>query len=72
MMNKIFVFWWLALWAILVVENMVSWMTAYVFIDSSAKSWFLSFVSIIVGMFIWFWLKWMFEKDNWDNDNYDF
>jgi uncharacterized membrane protein len=72
MMNKILVFWWLALSAILIVENMVTWMTAYVFIDSWAQSWFLSFVSIIVWILIWFWLKWMFEKENGDNDNYDF
>ena len=72
MLNKIFVFWWIALAAILIVENMVTWMAAYVFIDSSSKSWFLSFVSIIVWMFIWYWLRWMLTKDDWEDENYDF
>jgi hypothetical protein len=72
MINKIFVFWGLSLAAILIVENMVTWMTAYVFIDSGAKTWFLSFVSVIVWIFIWYWIRWMFEKDTWDDENYDF
>ena len=72
MLNKIFVFWWMALAAILIVENMVTWMSAYVFIDSSSKWWILSFVSIIVWMFIWYWLRWMFTKDDWEDENYDF
>jgi len=72
MLNKILVFWGLALAAILIVENMVTWWLAYVFIDSWAKASTLSFVSVVIGMFIWYWLKWMFEKSNGDDDNYDF
>ena len=71
-MNKIFVFWGLALAAILVIENIVWWWIAYVFIDSWAKAYTLSYVSIIVGAIIWYWLKWMFEKERWDDENYDF
>jgi len=56
MLNKIFVFGGMALSAILIVENMVTWMQAYVFIDSSSQAWILSFVSIIVWIFIWYWL----------------
>jgi hypothetical protein len=72
MINKIFVFWGLAIAAILIIENLVTWMPAYVLIDSWSTGWMLSFVSIIVWMFIWYWLKWMFEKETGDNDNYDF
>lgn len=71
-MNKIFVFGWISLGAILIVENLVTWFMAYVFIDSWSKAWILSLVSIVVWIFIGFWLKWMFEKDLWDDDNYDF
>lgn len=69
MLDKVFVFWGIALAAILVVENMVSWLQAYVFIDSWSKAWVLSFVSVAVGIFIWYWLKWMFSKNS--NDDYD-
>lgn len=73
MMNKIFVFVWISVWAILIIENLVTWMSAYLFLDSNAKSWTLSFVSIIVWIFIWYGLKWMLEKDNSSEDeNYDF
>lgn len=72
MMNKIFVFWGLALSAILIIENLVNSMPAYVFIDSSSNNAFLSFISIIIWIFIWYGIKWFLEKDNWDNDNYDF
>jgi len=72
MLNKIFVFLGLALAAILIVENMVTGQLAYVFIDTWAMSSTLSFVSVIVWMFIGYWLRGMFEKSNWDDENYDF
>jgi hypothetical protein len=65
MINKIFVFWWIALSAILVIENMVTGWNAIVFIDNGSKAWFLSVVSVIVWMFIWYWIKWMLEKEWW-------
>jgi hypothetical protein len=73
MMNKIFVFGGIALSAILIVENMVTWMTAYVFIDDGSKAWFLSVVSIVIWVFIWYGLRGMFEKDSsGEDENYDF
>ncbi len=72
MFNKILVFWGLAAAAVLIVENMVTWMSAYVFIDSSSKSWILALASVIVWFFIWYWAKWMLERDAHDDDNYDF
>lgn len=69
MMDKIFVILGLALAAILVIENMVSWLQAYVFIDSWAKAWFLSFVSVIVGIFVWYGIRWLISKNK--NDDYD-
>ncbi len=73
MLNKILVFWGLALSAILIVENMVTWMMAYVFIDSSSKAWILSIVSIIIWIGIWYWLKWMFGWDKWiEDEDFDF
>ena len=72
MMNKIFVFGGIALSAILIIENMVVKLPAYVFIDSWSSAWFLSFISTILWIFIWYWIKWFLEKDSWDNDNYDF
>ena len=71
MINKIFVFGGLALWAILIVENMVSGMIAYIFV-STWWTRFLSLVSIITWIFIWYWLKWMFAKDDTNVDDYDF
>jgi hypothetical protein len=70
-MNKIFVFWGISLAAILIVENMVTWTTAYIFI-SNGWTWFLGLVSAIIWIFIWWWFRWMLEKDNSDDENYDF
>jgi hypothetical protein len=72
MLNKILVFWWLALGAILVIENIVGWWYAYIFIDDSGSAYMLSFISIIIWILMWYWLRWMFESNNWDSDNYDF
>lgn len=56
MINKILVFGGLALFWILVVENMVVPRWAFVFIDQNSSTWMLSVVSTIVGVAIWFWL----------------
>jgi hypothetical protein len=52
MINKIFVFLGLAVSAILAIENLVTQLPAYVFIDSSSSTFMLSIVSTIVGVFI--------------------
>lgn len=71
MLNKIFVFLWIALIAILIIENMVNNYIALVFISNS-QAWVLSLFSTIIWIFMWYWIKWMLSKDNWDDDNYDF
>ncbi len=72
MLNKILVFWGIALIAILVVENMVTNSPAYLFISAWSKWWLLSFVSAMIGMWIWYGLSWMFKKSSMDDDNLDF
>jgi len=71
MFNKILVFWWIALSAILIIENIVQPNPALIFISYSS-AWMLSVVSIIIWMAMWYWVKLMFD-DKWhDDDNYDF
>lgn len=72
MFNKILVFGGIALAAILIVENMVTWFMAYVFIDSGSKAWILSSVSVLMWIFIWYWARWMLQKDVEEWDGYDF
>ncbi len=72
MINKIFVFWGMAAAAILIIENLVIWLQAYVFIDSNSTAGFLSLISTIIWVFIWYWFRWMFEKKASDDENYDF
>jgi len=70
-MNKILVFWGLAVFAVLLIENMVISSTAYVLWFSS-KSFILVLASTIVWFFIWFWAKWYWsslnDKDDWEMD----
>ncbi|MDD2870593.1 MAG: hypothetical protein PHS49_01265 [Candidatus Gracilibacteria bacterium] len=72
MMNIIFVFGGIALGAILIIENMVTGLSAYVFIDGSSKTYILSFVSIIIGIFIGYGLRGMLEKDDGNDNDMDF
>lgn len=73
MLNKILVFGGLALSAILIVENMVGWAPAYLFIDKNSTAWMLSTVSIIIGAAIGFWVKSMMTTDHDpEADSYDF
>lgn len=72
MMDKILIFGWLALAAILIVENVVMSSNAFVFLDSSSKWWILSIVSLIIWFLIWYWFKWFLNRDASDSENYDF
>jgi len=71
MLNKILIFWGLVLGGILVVENSVQPMVIVFFSNSNA--WFLSIISILIGIWIWFWIRGiiMSMKENKD-DNLDF
>lgn len=62
-------FWGLSVSAILIIENMVSATTAYVLWDNSSQTWFLSLVSTIVWIIIWYGIKW-FQSNN-SEDDYD-
>ena len=69
MLNKILLFWWIALIAILYVENAISQLSAYIFITIGSAS-NLVIISTIIWVWIWFWIKWFLSEDkNEDNDN---
>jgi len=73
MLNKILIFWGLAVSSILIIENLVMWQQAYVLISNSSTAWFLSLFSTIIWIWIWFGLKSFFV--NWgekEDDNLDF
>ena len=54
----------------MIIENLVAKMPAYVFIDSGSQAYILSIISILIWVMIWYGLKWMMDKDGWnDNDN---
>lgn len=73
MFNKILVFWGMSLMAILIIENMVTNQTAYIFVDSSGSAWLLSAISAIIWVWIWIGLKWLFAQSGWtDDDEIDF
>jgi len=72
MLNKILIFWGLALSSILIIENIVIPTQAFVFISSNSKTWILSFISTLVWMGIWYGIKWFImwwvEKEDVDLD----
>ena len=72
MINKILVFWGLALFAILVVENMVVPRWAFVFISQNSSTWMLSIVSTLVWVAIWFGLCNIIRWDDPHEDDLNF
>ena len=65
---------WVAITAILVVENIVLNYYSYVFMWYTS-AWMLSLISVWVGTMIGFWLKWVLSSESQnsdDSDNYDF
>lgn len=72
MINKILVWWGIALIAILVVENIVISNTAFLFIDESASAGVVILVWSIIWVWIWYWLSWFIKKKSIDDDDLDF
>ncbi len=66
--NKIMVFLGLALLAILAIENMVMSSQAYLFWMTNSKVWIVTIASAIIGFFIWYGFRGMFDKSDKYND----
>jgi len=69
-MNKILIFWWLSVFAVLLIENMVMSYSAYVLWLTSRTS-VLVLVTALVWFAIWYWFKWHLmsqDKDDWEMD----
>ena len=76
MFDKVLVFGWISLGAILIIENMVSWYSWYLFLDTWASAGSVVIVSILIWAWIWFWIKWLInnksKNENENEDDYNF
>ena len=74
MFDKALISVWILLGSVLIIENMVSWLFWYLFLDQSANNWLIIFVAIVIWIGMWFWIKWILLKKNGseDEDEYDF
>ena len=72
MLNKILVFGGWALILILVFSSMATWWTRVPFLWMDISVWLLIIYTSVIWMFMWYWIKNMFKKDGWDDENYDF
>jgi hypothetical protein len=72
MLNKILVFWGIAITAILVIENMIIGSFAFIFWMPSSTS-TLCIVSTVVWFLIWYgvkWISWNYPDDINDDLNF--
>ncbi len=75
MFDKILIAWGILLGSILIIENMVSGLFWYLFLDTSANNGLVIFVSLLIWAGMWYWIKWLSNSKNssdYDNDEYDF
>ena len=74
MFNKILIWVWFLLWAILVIENLVVWSpSAILFLKRWVYPWTVALVSIFIWIWMWYWIRWIiFDRKNIveDNDNF--
>ena len=73
MLNKLLIWIWFLLAAILIIENMVLWQYAILFLDRWANSWTVAFVSTLIWIWMWYWIRWIiFDRKNIveDSDNF--
>ncbi len=63
----------LVIWLIVVIENLAMWdVSLGYFILLEAYTWFLTFLSILTWVWIWFGLAGMIMKKKDEDDNYDY
>lgn len=72
MLNKILIFWGLAVFAILLIENMVNSSSIAYILWFTSKVFILVIISTITWFVIWYWFKWIMSKDSTNYDNLDF
>lgn len=74
MFDKALIAVWILLGSILVIENIVSGSFWYLFLDRSANNWTVVFVSILIWLGMWLWIRGIFlsKKELDDEDEYDF
>jgi hypothetical protein len=61
--NTVLILLWILSSSILIVENMVLWQNAFVYIANSSTS-MLSIASIITGILMWYGIKWKLSENN--------
>ncbi len=74
-MDKVLILVWILLGSVLIIENIVSGMIWYLFLSTNANTGMLSFVSILIWIIIWYWVRWYMNNkssNDYDNDEYDF
>ncbi len=70
-MNKILIFWGLAVFAILLIENMIMPTTGFVLWFTT--KWFnLVIASAVVWFCIWYWVRWLSSNGDKDDSEIDF
>jgi len=72
MFNKILVGVWILLSSVLIIENIIVSAGAYLFLPYT-NTWTVIFVSVLIWISIWFWIKWLTIKTDYKSeDDYDF
>ncbi len=69
--NKSLILTWILFSCILIIENVVIPMQAYVFVRLT-KSWMLWLTCIWVWVMLWYWIRWSMIKKNFDDDEENF
>ncbi len=74
MLDKILIGVWVLLSSILIIENIVTSSSWYLFLDKNAGTWLIIFVSIIIWMAMWYGVKWIMSKNKniEEDDSYNF
>ena len=74
MLDKILIGVWVLLSSILIIENIVTSTSWYLFLDKNASTWLIIFVSIIIWMAMWYGVKWIMSKNKniEEDDSYNF
>lgn len=68
MLYKVLFWWWLAAIVVLFVENVISWLYSYVFLDRSASAWTLTIVSAFIGIVVWYSFSKIIKKEEVEDD----
>jgi hypothetical protein len=71
MLDKVLILGWILLGTVLIIENIVNSSWAFLFLDFT-NTWLVVFVSIVIWVATWYWVRWKMSSKEYNDEEFDY